>query len=80
MIDAFAGADPAERLSVRVVTESAWHALFAQTMFIVPTDEELAAAEPEALILHAPTFTADPAADGTRATNFVSLHLTNSRS
>ena len=36
MIDAFAGADPAERLSVRVVTESAWHALFAQTLFIVP--------------------------------------------
>ena len=39
MIDAFAGADPAEQLSVRVVTESAWHALFAQTLFIVPTDE-----------------------------------------
>ena len=78
VIDAFAGADPAERLAVRVVSESAWHALFAQTMFIVPSDDELLAADPEALILHAPTFTADPATDGTRATNFVSLHLTNS--
>ena len=78
VIDAFAGANPAEQLSVRVVTESAWHALFAQTMFIVPTYEEIAGHQPEALILHAPTFTADPATDGTRATNFVSLHLTNS--
>ena len=78
VIDAFAGADPVEQLSVRVVTESAWHALFAQTLFIVPDDEQLLTADPEALILHAPTFTADPSTDGTRATNFVSLHLTRS--
>jgi phosphoenolpyruvate carboxykinase (ATP) len=78
VIDAFAGADPAERLTVRVVSESAWHALFAQTMFIVPSDDELVSAEPQALILHAPGFTSDPATDGTRAANFVSLHLTNS--
>ena len=78
VIDAFAGADPEERLTVRVVSESAWHALFARTMFIVPSDDELLAADPEALILHAPTFTADPTTDGTRAPNFVSLHLTNS--
>ena len=46
VIDAFAGADPTERLAVRVVSESAWHALFAQTMFIVPSDEELAGRRP----------------------------------
>ena len=28
-------------------------------------------------MLHAPSFTADPDADGTRAPNFVSLHLTD---
>ncbi len=77
VIDAFAGADPAERLSVRLVTESAWHALFAQTLFIVPSDEQLLSHDPQALILHAPSFSADPAADGTRAGNFVSLHLTD---
>jgi phosphoenolpyruvate carboxykinase (ATP) len=76
VIDAFAGADPAHRLSLRVVSESAWHALFAQTMFIVPGDEELQVHAPEALVLHAPSFTADPATDGTRATNFVMLHPT----
>lgn len=32
--EGFAGADPAYRLGVRVVTEQAWHALFASTLFI----------------------------------------------
>jgi phosphoenolpyruvate carboxykinase (ATP) len=76
VIDAFAGADPKQKLPVRVVSESAWHALFAQTMFIVPSDEELEAHSPEALILHAPSCTADPATDGTRQGNFVLLHPT----
>ena len=66
MIDAFAGADPAHRIGVRVVTASPYHALFAKTMFIRPTEEELEAHEPEALVLHAPEVEADPAADGTR--------------
>ena len=77
VIDAFAGADPDVRLPLRVVTESAWHALFARTLFIEPSDEELDGHRPEALVLHAPSFTADPEADGTRAPNFVSLHLTD---
>nr|MBA3246864.1 phosphoenolpyruvate carboxykinase (ATP) [Pyrinomonadaceae bacterium] len=32
--DVFAGADPRYRLPVRVITELAWHSLFARTMFI----------------------------------------------
>jgi phosphoenolpyruvate carboxykinase (ATP) len=76
VIDAFAGAEPANRLSLRLVTESAWHALFARSLFIEPTDEQLAEHRPEAVVLHAPTLTADPATDGTRAPNFVILHLT----
>ncbi len=77
VIDAWAGADAAHRLPLRVVTESAWHALFARTLFIEPTDEELPVHRPEALVLHAPSFAADPASDGTRAGNFVILHLTD---
>ena len=38
VVDAFAGADPAHRLALRVVTPSAYHALFARTMFIPPSD------------------------------------------
>jgi phosphoenolpyruvate carboxykinase (ATP) len=32
--EGFAGADPKYRLGVRVITEQAWHSLFAQTLFI----------------------------------------------
>ena len=39
VVDAFAGADPAHRLALRVVTYSPWHALFAKTLFIDPTEE-----------------------------------------
>ncbi len=34
VFDGFAGADPKYRLGVRVVTEQAWHSLFASTLFI----------------------------------------------
>ncbi len=36
VFDGFAGADTQHRLGVRVVTELAWHALFAETLFIKP--------------------------------------------
>ena len=76
VVDAFAGADPAHRLCVRVVTDSAWHALFAKTLFIEPTEEELEDHEPRALVLHAPAVEADPDEDGTRTSTFVVLHPT----
>src|SRR3954452_4511250 len=37
VVDAFAGADPAHRIGVRVITGRPYHALFAKTMFIEPT-------------------------------------------
>ena len=74
VVDAFAGADPAHRLSLRVVTESPWHALFAKTLFIDPSDAELREHEPQALVLHAPAVRAEPKADGTRSETFVVLH------
>jgi phosphoenolpyruvate carboxykinase (ATP) len=76
VVDAFAGADPDHRLPLRVITASAWHALFAKTLFIEPTEEEVAAHEPQALVLHAPPVEADPADDGTRTGTFVCLHPT----
>ena len=76
VIDAFAGADPAHRIAVRVVTERPYHALFARTMFIDPTEEELESFEPQALVLHAPSLEAEPDEDGTRTGTFVVLHPT----
>ena len=74
VIDAFAGSDPAHRIAVRVISESPWHALFAKTLFIEPTEEELEEMEPEALVLHAPSVSADPDEDDTRTETFVCLH------
>jgi phosphoenolpyruvate carboxykinase (ATP) len=74
VVDAFAGADPEHRLALRVITYSPWHALFAKTLFIDPTEEELAEHEPQAVVLHAPAVEADPGEDGTRSETFVVLH------
>jgi phosphoenolpyruvate carboxykinase (ATP) len=76
VVDAFAGADPAHRLALRVISDSPWHALFAKTLFIEPSEEELAELEPEALVLHAPAVEADPTEDRTRSSTFVVLHPT----
>ncbi|MED5396135.1 MAG: phosphoenolpyruvate carboxykinase (ATP), partial [Pseudomonadota bacterium] len=69
--DCYAGADPANRLKVRVVTENAWHSLFARNMFIQPTEDELGEFEPEFTVLQAPSLTADPATDGTTSGTFI---------
>src|SRR5918995_6303950 len=74
VVDAFAGADPKQRIAVRIVTNHPYHALFARTMFIDPTEDELRVFEPQALVLHAPALEADPEADGTRTGTFVVLH------
>jgi phosphoenolpyruvate carboxykinase (ATP) len=78
VVDVFAGADPAHRISVRVITDRPYHALFARTMFIVPNADQLAEFEPEALILHAPGLEADPELDGTRSGTFIVLHPSRS--
>jgi phosphoenolpyruvate carboxykinase (ATP) len=74
VVNAFAGADPAHRINVRVVTDSPWHALFAKTLFIDPSEEELLDFEPQALVLHAPSVEAEPNEDETRSETFIVLH------
>jgi phosphoenolpyruvate carboxykinase (ATP) len=78
IVDAFAGADPAHRIAVRVVTDSPYHALFSKTLFIEPTAAELVDFEPQALVLHAPSVEAVPDEDGTRTGTFVVLHPSRS--
>jgi len=69
--DCFAGADEKYRLNVRVVSEAAYHGLFAHNMFIRPDEEELRDHEPEFTVLAAPNFQADPETDGTRSNTFI---------
>lgn len=71
--DLYAGADPAQRIRVRVVTTNAWHALFARNMFIRPAPHDLPGFEPDYVILHAPEFQADPAIDGVRTSTAIAL-------
>ena len=78
VVDAWAGADPAHRIGVRVVTAHPYHALFAKTMFIDLDDGEHDGFEPHALVLHTPDLEADPEADGTRTGTFVVLHPSRS--
>jgi phosphoenolpyruvate carboxykinase (ATP) len=68
--DTYAGADPRYRLPVRVVTELAWHSLFARTMFI-NDDGGREKHTPEFTVVNVPSFKADPARDGTRAQTFI---------
>jgi phosphoenolpyruvate carboxykinase (ATP) len=74
VVDAFAGADSAHRIGVRVLTGSPYHALFAKTMFITLSPDEAYSLQPDVVVLHAPGVEADPAADGTRSGTFVVLH------
>ncbi|REL38011.1 phosphoenolpyruvate carboxykinase (ATP) [Rhodohalobacter sp. SW132] len=69
--DLHAGADKEYQLNVRVVSEVAYHALFAHNMFIRPDEDELKNHEPEFTVLAAPHFQADPETDGTRTNTFI---------
>ena len=69
--DCDAGADPAHRIAVRVVTERAWHSLFARNIFLRPSGP--AGRDPEWTILHAPGFSADPETDGCRSPTVIAI-------
>jgi phosphoenolpyruvate carboxykinase (ATP) len=73
--DAFAGADPAHRVAIRVVCERAYHALFARQLFVRPEPSELARHRPEFTVLAVPDFHAVPDRDGTRSEVFILLNL-----
>jgi phosphoenolpyruvate carboxykinase (ATP) len=73
--DARAGEDPELGLSVRVVTPSAWHNLFAYNMFLRPDPEALADMRPGFTVLHAPELRADPDRHGTRSGTFVVVNF-----
>jgi len=70
--DLFAGADPDHRMPIRVVTELAWHSLFARTMFLRPRGLDAYRKHiPEFTIVCAPDFHASPIVDSTRTETFI---------
>ena len=75
VFDGYAGADERYRLPVRVVTEFAWHSLFARNMFIHESAAALASFEPGFTVIAAPGVVADPAVHGTHSPTFVMVDL-----
>ena len=73
--DCFVGADPAHRIPIRVVTEYAWHNLFARQLFVRPDWTRTAEHVPRVTIIDVPKFHAYPDLDGTRSEAFVVVHF-----
>ena len=73
--DLHAGADPEYRLNVRVITEQAWHSLFARNMFRRPARDRLVGLEPDWTVLQVPSFTADPERHGTVSATVIAIDL-----
>jgi phosphoenolpyruvate carboxykinase (ATP) len=74
--DCYGGADPNHRLPVRIITELAWHSMFARNMLITAeTHDELRKFVPEFTILAVPGFRGLPEMDGTRSSTFIVLNF-----
>ena len=74
--DCWAGADPSYRLPIRVITEKAWHSLFARHMLIVEPDaDKRLQHQPEFTVIDVPSFTADTAAEHTNSPTFILLNF-----
>ncbi|MEJ2011463.1 MAG: phosphoenolpyruvate carboxykinase (ATP) [Anaerolineales bacterium] len=74
--DCFAGADPEYRLPVRIITEHAWHSMFASNMFIRPgTYEEYRQHVPDFTVLCLPSFKAFEPIDSTRSKTFIVVNF-----
>jgi phosphoenolpyruvate carboxykinase (ATP) len=74
--DCFAGADPEHSLPVRIITQKAWHSLFARTMFLkIRNQDALQHHIPEFTVIAAPGFQASPMVDGTRTETFIIINF-----
>ena len=72
--DLYAGADEKYRLPIRMVTELAWHSMFARNMFIAPQAlEEYKRFVPEFTIMALPSFKGIPSVDNTATETFICL-------
>lgn len=74
--DCFVCADERYKLPIRVISESAWHNLFARNMFRrYNTPEELEKHQTQFTVLHMPNFHAVPQNDSTNSEVFVVINF-----
>jgi phosphoenolpyruvate carboxykinase (ATP) len=74
--DCYAGADPDRRLPIRIITEKAWHSLFARIMFLKPpTIDAMKRHVPDFTVIAVPAFLASPLIDSTRTETFIIINF-----
>jgi phosphoenolpyruvate carboxykinase (ATP) len=74
--DCHACADPEYQLKVRIITEKAWHSLFARNMFLTIADQAaLKGFIPDFTIMALDGFKVDPKIDGTRSETAIILNF-----
>jgi phosphoenolpyruvate carboxykinase (ATP) len=71
----FAGADEKYRVPIRIVTETAWHNLFAEQLFVRPAPGSTGDHQPKFTVINVPGYSADPKQHGTRSSTFIVVHL-----
>ncbi len=75
--DLLVGADKEYEMPIRIITQDAWHSLFARNLFLRPINfqRNIAAHEPQFTVLQVPHFHARPSIDGTNSEAFILLNL-----
>lgn len=74
--DCYAGADPKFRQPIRIITENAWHSLFARNMFVRIFDpDQLRSHEPEFVVIDAPSLNATPGDDCSTSGAFILINF-----
>jgi phosphoenolpyruvate carboxykinase (ATP) len=65
--EGYAGAALRHRLPIRIITEYAWHSLFAKNLFLYAAPVQAAEEASRFTVVDAPSFRADPTRHGTRS-------------
>lgn len=74
--DCYAGADPEYKMPVRIITEKAWHSLFARNMFITTDDKNiLKSFVPDFTLICVSGFKVDPRVDGSRTETAIAINF-----
>ena len=72
--DCYAGADPQHRITVRAITEYAWHSLFTQSL-LIPANKLSLDHSPDFTIIDFPGLHANPELHGTNSETFILVNF-----
>jgi len=74
--DCYAGADPEHRMPIRIITQKAWHSLFARDMFMRPANLDAYKRHvPDFTVVAMPSFLGSPLIDSTRTETFIIINF-----